>query len=58
MKNKPNEAATKLCEALHEKLDYFRMEYDMSYAEVLGTLRILEEDLLMEMREILDEESE
>ena len=42
---------TILQNAINEKLDYFRMEYNLSYAEVIGVLQIIIFDLYGELKE-------
>ncbi len=38
-------------EALHDKIDYFRKEFNLTYAEAVGGLEIVKFDILEEMKE-------
>lgn len=41
----------RLTTAIHEQIDYFRKEYRMTYAEAIGGLYIVLNDLDHELRE-------
>lgn len=45
-----------LTDALQEKIDYFRREYDLTYAETIGVLAILQMSLFAETVEEDDTE--
>jgi len=42
------EGVEHLCGALDDKINYFRQEYDLTYAEVIGVLEIIKAILLQE----------
>lgn len=35
--------------AIEERIDYFRREYDLTYAEAVGCMEIIKYDLMREM---------
>ena len=43
-----SESTTRLVAKLADAIDYFRMEYDMTYAEVIGSLELLKADIIRE----------
>ena len=47
-----------LQEELTRIIDYFRLEYDLNYAEIIGTLAILQAELSDELLVVPDEEEE
>ena len=40
---------------IHGRIDYFRQEFDISYAEVIGMLEIIKQDMYMEIGKVDDE---
>lgn len=49
---------TRFVEAIEERIDYFRKEYEMTYAEAVGCLEIIKFDLLSEMKDQDDDSSD
>ena len=45
------EAITRLTEDIDNRIDYYRQEYELSYAEVIGVLTILQLVLYDEAKE-------
>lgn len=43
---------------LEKLIDRFRAEYDLTYAEAVGCLEIVQQALIVEMRETHDEDEE
>lgn len=50
----PNTVVLK--DAFYKTIDYMRMEYNMTYEEVIGTLDMIKMDLYMECRDLATEE--
>lgn len=40
---------------LHELIDRYRLEFDMSYAETVGMLEIVKQDIYMELRDEVED---
>lgn len=53
-----HEGSNRLIEAFHQKIDYFRKEYDISYAELIGVLRIVSREVEDELLEVERAEQE
>lgn len=50
------EQATLLLRKLWDVLDYFRSEYDINYASVIGVLEIMKADVCLELKDAIEEE--
>jgi len=51
-------SSNKFGEEVHRLIDYFRQEFRLSYAEMIGTLEIVKDDLMQELRELNEQEQE
>lgn len=48
----PDRVATEyLCKRINESIDYCRKEWNITYAEVIGSLEVIKFDILEEMLE-------
>ena len=48
----------RLGEALHKAIDYFRQEYNVTYAQVIGVLAMVQSDIQREADALADDDEE
>lgn len=44
-----NKSCVRFANDIHGRIDYFRQEFDISYAEVIGMLEIIKQDMYVEL---------